>query len=359
MTKLCSDETRYAVIGALDIMAEYRALGLRFASDRPRASGKIEAYAHGREDNRPSAWVDCNTGQYGDSGGDKKTLSLFDFAIKAGRFQDFKTAFHHYANKAGVQLTSKPKTDSPEIALEFREWDDGYDTMLAIWCVVHKPGTSPEAVKRAGGRIARYKCWVDKEGKRHIGRDTVLALPCFGPGLTNVDPVAWVVWQIGGGMLEVYRGNGQPPDYVKMKSVGPTYGTLMNREAVQHLASGATCEEAFIKTEGPSDMLALMTTIPSEQRALYLPLTNGGGATADVPPSQAKMFAGRKLWLVHDADQAGDRGISKWLDATYATTAETRVIRLPYRCVEKHGLDLRDWLNGVDETEAAKLATPL
>ena len=342
------DDSLRAVIAGLDIMAEYRALGLRLAGDTPRTSGAIEAYAYGRDERKPSAWVDTTTGRYGDSNPGStgiESASLFDFAIKVGQFTDFKSALHYYADKAGVKLTGGKKKS--EGKLEFQDWDSGNDRLVAIWCAIHKPGTSLDAIKRAGSLVARYYI-LNKAGQR-FDKNTVIALPCYRPpGLVSVDPVAWVLFDIGGGQFENYHGKGQPPTYSKMISLGKTSGTLMNREAVAHLASGLPTELVW-KTAGPSDMLALMTAIPSDLRDTHVALSNASGETGGVPDELAKVFAGRRLMICHDRDEAGEAGNRKWLAATAKWTAETRVVTLPYQLRKKAGLDLRDYLNGRED----------
>lgn len=257
------------IVARLDILSEYRALGVTFANDRPRASGKISCYARGREDANPSAYVDTTTGRYGDSGGDApESLSLWDFAAKygGGKYADWRAARAHYAGVAGVTLGKSKATDeeSPAEALEFVNWSAGEERLTNLWCAKHKPGVTLPAIKAAGGRIAYYPCWVDrKTGERHRGAHKVIALPCYGPELTAADPVAWVVWDITGAQLKVFRGKDKPAEYVKMKSVGPTWGTLGNLHALEILAGngpGSDPDVAYThiiwKTEGPSLGLA-------------------------------------------------------------------------------------------------------
>ena len=75
------------ILAQLDIVAEYRSLGVRFPGNAvPRSSGMVSAFAVGRDDTHPSAWVNATTGYYGDSGADSGayTLSLWDFAAAHG-----------------------------------------------------------------------------------------------------------------------------------------------------------------------------------------------------------------------------------------------------------------------------------
>jgi len=94
------------IIARLDVAAEYEALGVRLAG-RPRASGMVSCYAYGRDDRSPSAWINVQSGYYGDSGGEtdgEGSISLWQFAVNVKRFPDWRTARQHYADKAGVTL---------------------------------------------------------------------------------------------------------------------------------------------------------------------------------------------------------------------------------------------------------------
>jgi hypothetical protein len=343
-----------AILAVLDIPAEYRELGLVLASDRPRASGKMEAYGIGRppgnEDRKPSAWIDVHTGRYGDSSAEfGETLSLFDFAVKygGGRYANWIEARRHYAKKAGVKISSAKPPENPTVALKFLPWDEGFDRLTWLWC--HKRGISLDVLKAAGGRIAKYPGYFakDKDGKPTTeyreGKYQVVALPAFGPKLLGDDPTAWVIWNLTGDTLPVFRGKGKPPDQVKMKSVGPTYGTLMNVHALSRI--GQPTVEWVWKTAGPTDMLAVMSAIPPESRDAHLVTCNASSETGDVPDATAAAFAGCRVTVVHDADHAGEAGAIKWLAALAGVSTDVRQVRLPYEIQPKGGSDARDFLH--------------
>lgn len=361
------EEVNREILARLDILAEYRALGVTFVSDRPRASGKISCYARGRDESHPSAYVDVNTGRYGDSGGESpESLSLWDFAAKygGGKFADWKAARRHYADVAGVAIGKSKAAEgeeNPAEALEFIPWSAGEERLASLWCAKHKPGVTLVALKLAGARIAFYPCWTDKKtGTRRRGESKVIALPCFGEQLAAADPVAWVVWNINGNPLKVFRGKDKPPDLVKMKSVGPTWGTLGNLQALERLASAAEIGDDEVdgvaessdtptplvvwKTEGPTDGLALLGLLPPALRDSHLVTWNFSGATGDVPAHVVAALAYHKVALVHDADAAGEAGVKKWGDALAGVTQWTRQVRLPYPIEPKHGKDLRQWI---------------
>ena len=102
-------EATQQVLLALDLKAEYAALGLRLAGDKPRQTGWLPAHAMGREDRTPSAEINIGDGpargRYRDFGnGTTESLSLFDFAALYGPAADWKEARNHYAKKAGIKL---------------------------------------------------------------------------------------------------------------------------------------------------------------------------------------------------------------------------------------------------------------
>lgn len=359
------------ILAGLDVMAEYQALGVVFAADAPRSSGKIECHAVGRDDARPSAYVDTVSGFYGDSGGSHESLSLWDFAAKhaSGRFADWQAARRYFAEKAGVTLAAAEPTakrkrkakENPADVLDFEDWTPGNERLAAIWCAKHKPGPSVEAIQRAGGLVARYPARVDKTTQQRVpGKYKVIALPCFNHRLTAVDPVAWVLWNLAGGDFEIYRGRDVPPDRVKMKSVGPTGGTLMNRESLDRIVAaqrdGTDVSAIMIhKTAGPSCMLTLMAAIPPDSRGAHLVVANASGEAGDVPASIASWFCGYVVRIVHDRDTAGDIGAAKWLEALRGVAGEVVAVQLPFAMQPKHGADLRDWLLGrEEEMEAAR-----
>jgi hypothetical protein len=340
---------RAKIIAGLDVAAEYRRMGLNLKSDKPRASGKIEAHSAARPDeSKPSAWIDVNTGLYGAKGEkDPDTasgpLSIFDYAVKYGGYADFSAAFKYFAGRAGVELKGRKKKgpEDPYQKLEFDDWYEGNNTLAEYWCIKHKPGTSLEVLKAAGARIAYYPCWFDKEDKKQRGKYKVIALPCFGPQLATAPPVAWVLYNINGQPLEVWRGKDVPPDLVKMKSCGPTAGTLMNEAAIQRLVTNREGIELVWKTAGPSDMLAMMKAMPEHLRSKHVVVCNAGGEDSDVHHWNVELLAGQAVNVIHDADKTGELGVLKWKQALGIATRELRHVRLPYEIEEKSGLDVR------------------
>ncbi len=185
----------------------------------------------------------------------------------------------------------------------------------------------------------------------------MLALPAYGPKLLQTDPVAWVLYNLTGKELEIYRGADKPADRVKMVSCGPTSGTLMNLQALYLLSDSekSAAVEVVWKVAGPSDMLTLLAAIPAELRERHVVATNASGESGSVHDCVAGMFAGRVAFVVHDADQTGEIGAAKWMKALRGVAIESRHVHLPYEVVVKHGMDLRDWLTSDEGRKYADL----
>ena len=343
-------EVTASIIAGIDVLAEYRALGVEIVGE-PRSSGMVSCRAFGREDRRPSAWVNCKSGFYGDAGGKEtaaSTCSLFDFAAKVGKFADWKEARKFYAQKAGIELGrgTQPGKDDWHNRLLRQSWDTpGNDVLALRWCTKHKPGVTVEAIKAAGGQMAYFPCHWDKD-KKEVVRNThsrqVIAIPCYGEWLLDAESVAWVCWDITGADIETKTGP------VKMVSVGPTRGTLMGLSSLMVLLDPERRQQVELvwKVEGPADMLALWAAIPEELRDRYVVITNGGGATSDVLTHQSKLLAGRTVAICGDCDEAGQVGAAKWVKALGDLVAEVRNVLLPWPIDPSHGKDVRDFLTG-------------
>lgn len=350
------------ILSRLDVAAEFGALGVRI-SGTPRPSGMVSCFALDREDRKPSAWINVKSGYYGDSGGKDApafTCSLFDLAVRAGQFPDWRAARKAYAEKASMTIgkerraAGSAKTDWHE-KLELQSWNTpGNNVLLLRWCREFKSGTTPEAVKAAGGQLAYYPCWIDKKtGEKRRTRDChqVVAIPCYGSWLLDSDPVAWVIWDVCGREFDV-TPRGTPPSEpritAKMLSIGPTSGAMMGLSSLMAICDPERRDNIDIawKVEGPADMLALWSVIPEIWRGKAVVLTAAGGATAEVYPHQSKLFAGLKTAIVPDCDEAGVVGAEKWCRSLHGITAETRIVRLPWEIQPKHGEDVRDFLTG-------------
>ena len=133
-----SDNTeRQRVLAGLVIPREYELMGVVIPDATPCSNNCVEAYSVVRKgEAKPSAWINCVTGVYGDKGdtrGEPQQYSLFDFAVAHGGFTDFKAAYRHFAQKAGVELPARRKSKAPADQLEFEEWTAGNSRLIELW----------------------------------------------------------------------------------------------------------------------------------------------------------------------------------------------------------------------------------
>lgn len=324
------------ILAALDIRHEYEALGVRFTDDSPRANNCLECYAVGRQDNSPSAFVSLDTGRYKDSGGDGLSLSLWNFAAQFGDWSTWVEARQHYAAKAGVKLQAAGNGHTqrdPAEHLEFWPWTSSEEILAHLWAR-HKTGVTVEALKAAGGRIARYR-----------NQYTVVAMPILGVGGVESDPCGWVIWNSAAGQsLPIFHG--KETTWRKMKTTGGSESGLLGLHALQRLAVVDSAADTIVWcVEGPTDLLALWAAIPAEQRDSHLVVTNSGGANETPKPWMASVFAGRCVYVVRDADTAGESGGDKWAAFAAASAKECRRVRIPYEVAADHGKDIRDYLS--------------
>jgi len=361
MASQTPQEINAEIMSRLDVAGEYAALGVQ-VSGSPRSSGMVSCYAFGREDRKPSAWINIKTGYYGDSGGKNVaaySCSLFDFAANAGKFADWKAARKAYAEKAGITIGRTKQSNRGETnwrtRIEFQSWETPGNEMLAQgWCL-HKPGVTLESIKAAGGQLAYYPCYVDKKTKKlkrtHNVRQ-VVAFPCYGEWFLDADPVAWQVFDTSGQPIDVtppdVRKAGGDRRYAKNVSVGPTHGTLCGLSSLIMLLDEERRKEIKLvwKVEGIPDLLSLMGAIPEDQREYIAVVTSPAGATAEIVSHQVKLLAGLPVAVVGDADEAGQVGVEKWCRALHGVAAEARVAKLPYEIQPKSGKDVRDFLIG-------------
>jgi len=326
------EEATAAILTAIDVVAVYRSLGLDVTKVEPNGKGFLSCRAIGREDKNPSAAINVSTGYYIDKGGQGASMSLWDFAAEHGPHDDWKAARKHYANEAGVSLETRgrPKRNpSNEIVIE--PW---LDIHVKLWCRL-KPPITPEAVRAAGCKLARHPA----KSKAHL----VLAMPIYGPMLTAADPIGYVIWQTGGRPLPIWNKQGKVQSTVKIKTVAGSRSGLMGQTALSALA---TSSESYViwKVEGPSDMLALWSVMSPEERETDLVICNSGGATENISSETALLFGGHDVRILHDADQAGEVGAAKWIQAITPFATKCCQIRLPYPVLPAKGQDLRDWL---------------
>lgn len=111
-----------------------------------------------------------------------------------------------------------------------------------------------------------------------------------------------------------------------------------------------------IKTEGPTDLLALLSLPDFPADAVAWTNSNGCGQIPDNVPGIEAIVKGSRCLVVHDADKPGQAGAIEvtgtggnsrpgWAPVLARHATECRNVQLPYEIAETHGQDLRDWLS--------------
>ncbi len=203
------------ILEALDIRAEYEALGVQFTDTEPNVNGWIQCRALGREDTNPSAGVNIGMGpalgRYKDFGGNGECLGLFDFAAKYGTASDWKDARAIYAAKTNVK---KPRVDEDDPRDVFGPLTRPNGAKCAMF-VNAKPGFSIDAIYQTGGLDAVYSV------KYPLAlRQDVLVWKMYGASLTDADPIGYHATRPDGQQIAIHNRNQAVPSITKTLTKG-------------------------------------------------------------------------------------------------------------------------------------------
>ena len=259
-------------------------------------------------------------------------------AIQWRTGRPFGDVLQAVAEAVGVKPKLTKKTAGTDKHLEFLEWSE----MTAKLWSLKKPGIQYEALLLAGVKLAKYR-------KQY----RVLVLPIWDGPPGEGKPVGYAMYDTGVGGLPIFDKTGAIVEHVKIKTIsGSKPGWMGFVPPECHLV---------VKTEGPSDMLAVLSIAPPGVAVVC----NAMGAKENPAknPWIATVFAGRQAWVIHDADKPGQEGAANWSQAIARHAAECRNLTLPYVVTESHGKDVRDWLSeghGWGDLEnLAREATPI
>jgi hypothetical protein len=340
-SKLDYRQINAEILSALDVVSEFKSFGVQVVGTQPNGVGWLSCRAFGREDKNPSAAINVKSGYYIDLGAEGGSMSLWDFAAQHGSHEDWKAARKHYAEKAGVDLGRTRSSKNPNDSITNRNTNP---VLLGLWAR-NKPPITAESIVTAGGVKAVYKA---KAGSRGT---SAIALPIYGSQLVAEEPCGWVIFDSGGLPLPIFGKGGEPIGSVKMKTIAGSTSGLMNRDSLVKLAMGDG-EKTIFKVEGVTDMLAMASIVPEDQRDTHLVICNSGGATENVRPEIATLFTGHRVFVIHDADSVGHAGAAKWLISLAPVAREVREVELPYEQTANRGKDLRDWI--IEQQTAGK-----
>jgi P4 family phage/plasmid primase-like protien len=238
------------------------------------------------------------------------------------------------AKQLGIQTEApkpkrkKKKADQPYWVSQLKWLPSPPKRLVNLWCT-RKPPINLEALQRANAKFGYYR-----------SKDSIIALPIFGE---DHEEIGYAIYNATGGTLEYYPIPGGAPEFIKIKN-------LISKGDTGYLGRILPGEGLIVKTEGPTDMLALMVIAPESVSVICNPF----GATERPIPWLVQSLSNRPVWTVHDCDEAGQSGALEvesnnrsrpgWATAFAVVASEARNVVLPYEMTHSHGKDLRDWI---------------
>ena len=238
------------------------------------------------------------------------------------------------AKHLGIEPKRRSKTKDPA---EHLRWLKPNDVLARLWCI-KKPPIVIGAIAAVGGRLAVYR-----------EKFTVIATPVWGERLRDADPVGWVMHRTSGGTLPRYTGD--EISWVKVKlTAGSSPGVICSSDAFDKSDGGD--DPVIWKTEGPTDLMALLSAKPKIKA-----FTTANGAGEKPAAWMVRLCEGRDVNVVHDADRPGQDGATEvpqrdgktrqgWCPMLAAGGATVRNVTLPFEVEPTHGPDLRDFFAG-------------
>jgi P4 family phage/plasmid primase-like protien len=232
------------------------------------------------------------------------------------------------AKYCSVKPLKSKKADPAEL-LEWLPWNE---TLAGLWCLKKKP-IKTDAIKRIGGRFARYR-----------SQFTVIAIPVWGASLDEQPAVGWIIYRPDG--RELPKGPKDAVEWVKVKLVeGSGQGVVCNPRTFD-------CEGELWKTEGSTDLLTLLSVDPEASA-----FTTANGATEKPLDWIVKLCEGRDVIVIHDADKPGQDGatwiVSRdgskrpgWCPKLAEMAGSVRNLTLPFEIQANKGQDIRDYFVG-------------
>jgi len=230
---------------------------------------------------------------------------------------------------ASSSTTSKPK-QSAASQFEFSAWNDSIATMFAI----RKRGIVAPSLVAVGARLGR-----------HFGIP-VIAIPIRN---ASGQTIGYTAANATGGKITIQYADGESEATswknvidAKQKGICATTNLLVPAER-----SALT---RIYKTEGPSDLLAIIPYLQPGEGAFCNPC--GAGENPTNFPWLLEWLAGKQVIVIHDRDTAGvvgaigdpERGRLGWATWAAQEATEVRNVELPYELVESKGADFRQWV---------------
>lgn len=328
------DEVTHEIYQKMDVIAEWKKLGLKIASDNQTAKGWIRCYAIDRNEDTASAGICLDgdrRGHYKDHA--RKYSNIIAIAAKA-RGVTWREQRNSYAKSLGIPL--------PDVDERSRFWESfvsssggGSPTngQLELYCEF-KDGVLPRALIEVGVIAGTYP-----SNQRVESRNVVFAVPMFGSKyLADGPPTGYHMIAIDSRrMVRIPQGRGEPHKDAKVASKGET--GLMNLDGLNRLESAT---HVWI-VEGITDLLAVQSLIDTSSRHVVL----SAGGCSQHPKNEwiNPHFAGKTVYVcfdVGDADDAGQNGAKVWCQSMSKVAKEVRNVVLP--AGENGKNDLRSWI---------------
>lgn len=211
-------------------------------------------------------------------------------------------------------------------------------------------------LQSAGVLTAEYRCQDDADTWQGY---SVLVFLVWGPKGSNDAPVNLIVARVDNGLIPTRDNTGKPDDPVKTKTIGTATkgsrkarGLIGDARVIDAMIAGTWPGKIAIKTEGISDFVAAMINdaLPADAMVWTNPMgCRDVRETHETARWSIELFAEREVWVIHDADHAGQRGAlgessPGWCQRLQDAGARVKNIVLPYEIAAKKGKDLRDFL---------------
>jgi len=342
------DELNREIYEKLDVLAEWKKIGLKIASERVTDKGWIRCYALDRDEQTASAGICVDgerRGHYKDHCGKYSNLIAFAAIKNPEAKGDWVTQRNIYAKQLGLPL---PATKEKHKLKAFaKSAGDGRPTagQCEMYCD-YKPGVLPKAIYEIGAFSGSYPSNIKSES-----RTVVFAVPMYGTKyLADGQPTGYHMMAVDSRRkVRKYAGQGKPYDELKTLSIGD--GGLMGYDGLTRLESAT---HVWI-VEGVSDLLAVQSLIDTSSS--HVVVTAGGCSQHPKEHWINPHFAGKTAYVcfdVGDADDQGQKGAKVWCAALARIAREVRNVTLPLADDGKN--DLRAWIVAGKRTYADMLS---
>lgn len=339
------DEFQTRLLNVMDIEKAYTEMGLQVAANASASSsGWLPCHAFGRDDTKPSAAIGVGVngfrGKYTDLGSGDRMISLWQFGEVSGKFPKWYACREHFAREYDMHR-EMPKIKDPKengkppiemrVKLKHQATSDQLLSTMGQLVANRYPGVTVDAMKLCGARIAEF------------GLTQVVAFPAFGPELLNGPPVSYVCLPTLDKTIPV-DAKGTREGKVTVGGSG-----LVGLCGLKNLEQA----DVVVKVEGITDLLTLQGIIPQQLLSRFSIITNSCGAGEKGSPKEfAHLFAGKKFMIIHDNDEAGQKGAQLWMNSVGHFACEVQNVVLPYTHNKNKGHDLRDFLIGAKDKYA-------